>query len=176
MDKQIFPEQRSSDPSADSLLARLGAGLRRSAPERLGLQGRMTAWLLMLAAGLAAAAIAIVALWQAEATRADMRALARQGETIAREREQAALTGRALARPTLAATLDLLRAHLPPDIRLIEAARDEDGALSVAIDTPDPDALRAALASDSRLVRLRERGQEVRDDGTIRVRLTGEMG
>ncbi|QJU57663.1 hypothetical protein HL653_07555 [Sphingomonas sp. AP4-R1] len=149
--------------------------MRRPAPEWLGPQGRLTAWLLLLALGLAAVTVGIGALWQTGSARERIPALAGQGEGVARDREQAAETGRALARPALDPTLGLLRAHLPPDIRLVEAARGEDGALSLAIDTPDPDALRAALAADSRLARFRERGQEARDDGTIRVRLTGDM-
>lgn len=136
----------------------------------------MSIRLILWAIGLAAGATALGAFWQTRLIRAETRALSLQGEALSRDRERADEMGRALAKPPLDAVLALLRAHLPPGLRLIEAVRGEDGALTLAIDTPDPDALRAALAADSRLGRFRERGQVAREDGMIRVRLTGEMG
>lgn len=82
----------------------------------------------------------------------------------------------AVAQPPLDADLQRIRAHLPPDARLAEAARDESGVLTLAIDSADPDLLRESLANDPLLGRLSERGQERRDDGTIRVRLSGNIG
>lgn len=175
MDHQNSSEQRSGSLAKDSLADRFGAGLRRPAPLWMGAPMRATIGWMLLAIGLAAGILALGAARQAAAARAGMNALLLAGEGAARDRERAIEIGHALARPPLDATLGLLRAHLPPDIRLIEAAQSEDGALALAIDTPDPDALRAALAADARLARFRERGQEVRDDGTIRVRLSGEI-
>lgn len=82
----------------------------------------------------------------------------------------------AVAQAPLDADLQRIRAHLPPDARLAEAARDESGILTLAIDSADPDILRDSLANDPVLNRLSERGQERRDDGTIRVRLSGTIG
>lgn len=163
-------------PSA-SLLGRIGARVRDPARDARtdGEGARWSVRLILLAIGLAATATMLGALWQTRLARAETRALIVQGEAAGRDREQADALGRALAKPPLDAVLASLRAHLPPGIRLIEAVRGEDGTLSLAIDTPDPDALRAALSSDSRLGRFRERAQDAREDGTIRVRLTGEI-
>lgn len=124
-------------------------------------------------AGIAGALIASGAMIQTAQARGETAAIRQKGETIAREREQAAAMADSLSLPPMATVLAGLRAHLPPDVRLAEAARDGEGVLTIAIDTPDPDALRAALAADRRLARFRERGQEAREDG-IRVRLRGE--
>jgi hypothetical protein len=161
-----------------SLFDKLGARVRRPSDRqpRRNEKARVTAWFVLLAAGSAAAGITIGALWQAETANSERSALLVQGEAIGRGREQAAAMAHALSLPPLDAVLASLRTHLPPGVRLIEVARDESGALTLAIDTPDPDALRATLAADARLGRFREQGQAVNDDGTIRVRLMGAVG
>lgn len=160
-----------------SLFDKLGARVRRRGDRGPGRseEARATAWFVLLAAGSAAAGIAIGALWQAEAARSERRALIVQGEAIGRDREQAAAMAHALRLPPLDAVLASLRTHLPPGVRLVEVVRDEAGALTLAIDTPDPDALRATLAADARLGRFREQGQAANGDGTIRVRLVGAV-
>ncbi|MDO6413617.1 hypothetical protein Q4F19_04400 [Sphingomonas sp. BIUV-7] len=162
-------------PSA-SLVDRVVARFRslRAREATIGARRHAAAWQILLVAGLAAAIITGGALWQAAAARAETHALLAQSEAVARDRERVAALAKTLALPPLDATLAALRAHLPPDVRLAEAARDEDGGLEIAIDAPDPDALRAALAADAWLAGFRERGQAARDDGTIRVRLAGK--
>ncbi len=178
MDDLIPPREAFGPAPAVSLLGRFGARMRNPAAGlvKRSVPARATLWLILLAIGLAASATALGALWQARLARTGARAFQLQGEATGRDRERAEEIGRALARPPLDVVLALLRAHLPPGIRLIEASRGEDGALSVAIDTPDPDALRATLAADPRLGRFRERAQQVREDGMIRVRLAGDIG
>jgi hypothetical protein len=176
---QPNPSNELFEPAPSvSLLGRFGARMRDAVGDKVNRSApaRVTGWLILLAIGMAAGVTMLGALRQARLARADAQAFQLQGEATGRDRERADAIGRALARPPLDSTLALLRAHLPPGIRLIEAARGADGVLSVAIDTPDPDALRAALTADSRLMRFRERGQETREDGMIRVRLAGEIG
>ncbi|WP_293970952.1 hypothetical protein [Sphingomonas sp.] len=130
----------------------------------------------LLACAVAMIAIIAGALVERGAVRSAGAAWASRAEAGSYDRERAVAVAQAMSLPPLDAVLAAVRAHVPPGIRLAEASRGEDGTISLSIDTTDPDALRAALSSDSLLGRLHERGQEARDDGTIRVRLTGEMG
>ena len=84
-------------------------------------------------------------------------------------RLRAAALAEAFARPTLAATLAAVAAHLPPGTQLAGAERTSGGALRLTIDTPDPDALRAAIGDDAWLARFRERAEDQREDGGFRV-------
>lgn len=173
MDLPTLPDaDPASDPQA-SLLDRLGAA--RGGRFSVGYQAKRTAWFCLIAIGLAAATIVLGAAAQRASAIEEMRASALQIESDARSREQATAMARTLALPPLDTLLALLRAHLPPDVRLIEASRNEDGNLDLAIDTADPDALRAALAGNPQMAPLRERQQSARDDGTIRVRLSGKL-
>jgi hypothetical protein len=153
MDDRNPPNEVFDAAPSASLLSRIGAHARNptrnartdNAGARLSLRP------ILLAIGLAAGATMLGALWQMRLAQAETRTLIVQGEASGRDREQAEEMARALAKPPLDAVLASLRAHLPRGMRLIEAARGEDGILSLAIDTPDPDALRAALSADSRL-------------------------
>jgi hypothetical protein len=171
----IPPAEPGSGRRADSLIGQIGGLVRRqrsgSRVASPALPGTLRFVLLVVA--LSALVVTIGAVWQARRADADGRALADQTEASVRDRERAAELADALALPRFEAVLGSIAAHLPPGVMLVEAARAEDGALRLAIDTPDPDALRAALAGDPQLRRFRERAQAVRDDGTIRVRLEG---
>lgn len=162
-------------PSA-SLMTRIGAGMRApgGGGERRTARLAFGARTILLATGLAAVTVAIGSFWQAHIARTETQALLLKGESAGRDRERAAELGKALSARPLDAVLTQLRAHLPPGVRLAEAVRAEDGTLTLSIDTADPDALRAETAADAWLGRFRERGQQVREDGTIRVLLAGE--
>ena len=144
-----------------------GAGPRREA--------RTTARWSLYAVGGAAIVIAGGAAWQMRNARVETHILLMRNEIVLRDRERIDAMARAFAMPSLDAILAALRTHLPPEVRLVEASRGEDGRLRLAIDTSDPDALRGALAADRWMARFHERGQERRDDGTIRVRLAGDL-
>ncbi|NIJ07735.1 hypothetical protein FHS31_001345 [Sphingomonas vulcanisoli] len=73
------------------------------------------------------------------------------------------------ADPPLGDELAAVAAHLPPETRLASAARDEAGALIIAIDSADPDALRQTLRADPWFAAFQERGQNIGEGGAIRV-------
>jgi formylglycine-generating enzyme required for sulfatase activity len=77
----------------------------------------------------------------------------------------------AFALPRLATTLAGLAGHLPSGAPLAAAARNRDGTLRIAIDTADPDELRALLSGDDWFRNFRERGRETRPEGRIRLTL-----
>lgn len=94
-------------------------------------------------------------------------------DTADAEATRAAAAGIAsgIAQPTLAATLAALAVKLPPDLRLVEVRRGRDGALRLVLDAPDPDAVRARLKADPWLARFRTRGEDAREDGSLRITL-----
>jgi hypothetical protein len=124
----------------------------------------------------ALAIVAAVSGGQARRLRAEATALTERSAAAAQARDRLSAFAAAAARPPIDAELTRLAAHLPGDVRLIQVSRDEAGMLSLVIDSPDPDLLRESLAGDPVLGRLTERAQERRDDGSIRVRLEGEIG
>jgi hypothetical protein len=77
-----------------------------------------------------------------------------------------------IGRPTLGATLEALARGLPKDASVVRAERGADGTLELALRTPDPDALRAALRRVPALAGLREVGQQ-RSDAAMIVLLRG---
>lgn len=87
---------------------------------------------------------------------------------------EAAIMAEAFARPRAAATLADLAIHLPSATPLAEATRARDGTLRIALDTADPDALRALLGADRWFERFHEKAQEDRGEGRIRVALVEE--
>ncbi len=76
--------------------------------------------------------------------------------------------------PTITAMVARLRAALPEEAGLAGLSRDEGGALTIEVETPDPDRLRSALAADPLLATLRNSGQTMTDGGTIMVILQGQ--
>ena len=82
----------------------------------------------------------------------------------------------AMAIPSLGSLAARLRTHLPAEAGLSAMALDERGMFRVEIETPDPDRLRSAFASDPLLGSLREVGQARTGGGTIRVSLNGRIG
>lgn len=146
-------------------MATLASGRRQSR------EARKTANWALFAGGAAAIIIAGSTAWQARNARVETHILLMPNEIVKRADEVA----RAFAMPSLETVLAALRTHLPPEVQLVEASRGEEGTLRLTIDTSDPDALRGALAADRWMARFHERGQEKRDDGTIRVRLAGDL-
>lgn len=128
-------------------------------------------------------AVIAVAAWAAIASlaafehhRYAQRVAATAPERAAIDRADADARRRASARalpapPMPGPTMMRLARALPSDARLAWVALGSDGAIEVAIDAPDPDLLRMALANDALLGRLHERDQRVRPDGRIRVLL-----
>lgn len=117
----------------------------------------------------------VLARQEAARARADAAAIAehiapRQARAAEQARARTVLS-RLLERPTMGATLELLAGALPPDARVTRVGRDAAGQLRVEIDTPDPDALRAALRHVPALAALRETGQQ-RGDAGMRVILS----
>lgn len=152
----------------------LAGTLHAALPRRTGLGGRAVSLAaFLLVAGALAEGIGWARIRQ---IRADATTLAEGAARAAEMHDRLAAFAAVAARPPLDAELDRIGAHLPPDTHLAEASRAPDGTLALAIDTTDPDLLRDALAGDPLLGRLRERGQERRDDGTMRVRLAGTIG
>jgi hypothetical protein len=126
-------------------------------------------WLAVAALLVLLAVAAIVATVRANAIRAETQRLIADAPSPATAEAEAQAMARAFARPRMATTLADLAAHLPADAPLAEAERGRDGSLRIAIDTADPDELRALLAADLWFERFRERGQEARAEGRIRV-------
>lgn len=78
----------------------------------------------------------------------------------------------ATAAPVMPATLlAALARALPPADRLHHAALSADGALTVAVDTPDPAALRARLSGNAALAGLATVGEAIVPDAGRRVSL-----
>ncbi|MCD2325101.1 hypothetical protein LQ953_13850 [Sphingomonas sp. IC-56] len=77
-----------------------------------------------------------------------------------------------ISRATLGATFEALARGLPKDASVVRAERGADGTLQLALRTPDPDALRAALRRVPALSGLREVGQQ-RSDAAMIVLLQG---
>lgn len=101
-------------------------------------------------------------------------AIAAYARVAAVERARADVAA-VMAVPSLSGVVARLRAALPEEAGLAAMGIAEDGALTVEIETPDPDRLRGALAADSLLGSLRETGQTRTDGGTIRVVLAGRV-
>jgi len=80
-----------------------------------------------------------------------------------------------MAVPPLGALVARLRTVLPDEAGLGAMDLAETGELTVEIETPDPDRLRAAFAADPLFGSLRETGQAMTDGGTIRVTLQGRV-
>lgn len=80
-----------------------------------------------------------------------------------------------MAAPALSSIVARLRGALPDEAGLAAIAISDDGALTIDIETPDPDRLRGALAADPLLGALREFGQSRTGGGTIRVSLKGRI-
>jgi hypothetical protein len=161
---------------AGSLLGKIGGRMATLASgRRQSREARKTANWALFAVGAAAIIIAGSTAWQARNARVETHILLMPNEIVVRDRERADEVARALAVPSLETVLAALRTHLPPEVQLVEASRGEEGTLRLTIDTSDPDALRGALAADRWMARFHERGQEKRDDGTIRVRLAGDL-
>ena len=119
-------------------------------------------------------ALVVIGLWltfaartaqnQADALRAQSAAAAEQEANALAEAEGEGVVA-------ISTTLDALAQHLPASVSLASAEGRPGGAIRIAVDTPDPDLLRQALAGDPWFDRFRERGQEQHDDGGFRVTL-----
>lgn len=79
----------------------------------------------------------------------------------------------ALSRPTVSDIARRLAAVLPQNASLAFMSADGQGRLTIGIDTPDPDRLRLAIATDALLASLSETAQTRTDEGAIRVTLQG---
>lgn len=169
----------------DSLGERIAGGWRWPAwrprrPTALALPPRP----ILLAAGLLLATIPLttaIGAWS-------LTALNRwQAQRLAREAAPALAAGRRataieavrpqvaaiMGAPTMTDRLARLAAVLPAEAGLVRFERDEAGELTLIVETPDPDRLRAALAADPGFAALRETGQTMTDGGTISVTLKG---
>lgn len=113
--------------------------------------------------------------WRAVRLAADAApAIGRATEAIlAEEARRSAVS--VMAAPSLSSLAARLRSALPEDAGLAGIALSDDGALSVEIETPDPDRLRTALAADPLLGALREIAQTQTGSGTMRVSLKGRI-
>ncbi|KRB88238.1 MULTISPECIES: hypothetical protein [unclassified Sphingomonas] len=80
-----------------------------------------------------------------------------------------------MAVPSMSGLAGRLRALLPEEAGLVAMALAENGALTVEVETPDPDRLRTALAADPLFGALREIGQTRTEGATIDVILTGRV-
>jgi hypothetical protein len=118
--------------------------------------------LAVLAAGLTFAA---------HATRKQADALRLQSAAAAASEAAARADAEGQGVVPISVTLDALSQHLPAAVSLVSAEGRPGGTIRIAIDTPDPDLLRQALAADPWFDRFRERGQEQHDDGSFRVTL-----
>ena len=127
--------------------------------------GRGTAVLLAMAALMFAASIVVRLVAARSMAEADRLVEARS--VAAPRLVRSARSARRLQGPTLDADLSAIAARLPPGTALVEMARDRAG-LRIAIDTGDPDTLRAALAADPLLARFVPAGQAIRENGVIR--------
>lgn len=101
-------------------------------------------------------------------------ALAAYARTAAIERARPQVEA-VMAVPSLTSLVARLSAALPADAGLGGMMLDEAGALTIEVETADPDRLRTALAGDPLLGSLRETGQTRTDGGTIRVVLMGRI-
>ncbi|ATE63527.1 hypothetical protein [Rhizorhabdus dicambivorans] len=77
--------------------------------------------------------------------------------------------------PPVSAVVVRLARLLPPDTGLAAVSLDEGGALVIEVETPDPDALRGALAADPLFAGLDEVGQTRTDEATLQVTLKGAI-
>jgi hypothetical protein len=128
-------------------------------------------WISAILLLVALAVIAIAATVRAgQIEAATERSLLAAASPAASEAETQAMA-EAFAQPRLATTLADLATHLPSAAPMAEAARNRDGSLRIVIDAADPDELRALLAGDRWFGDFRERGQEERAEGRIRVTL-----
>lgn len=123
----------------------------------------------------AIAAWGLTALNHLQAQRLGQRALPalaayRRAAAIEAARPHVATT---IAAPTVSETTARLAAALPAGAGLVSLSRGDGGELTLAIETPDPDSLRPALAADPGLGGLREVGQTMTDGGTISVTFRG---
>lgn len=116
-------------------------------------------------------AVALVATLRAQRIERQTRALIADAPAPAAAQAEVGAISDAFARPRLATSLAELAIHLPSATPLVAAARTRDGALRIALDTADPDELRALLESDPWFARFREKAQETRAEGRIRVTL-----
>lgn len=82
---------------------------------------------------------------------------------------------RVAAVPPLSAVAEQLAAALPDDAGIESLSLTPEGELLVEIVTPDPDALRSALAADPLLASLGERSQSRTEAGTIKVGFEGRL-
>lgn len=81
----------------------------------------------------------------------------------------------AMSRPTIGGLIQRLSAAIPQSASIASVMTDAKGQLTIAVETPDPDRLRLAIAADPLLARLAETGQSRTDDGAMRVTLRGAV-
>lgn len=113
--------------------------------------------------------------WQAaRLARREAPALAAYVRGAATEKARARIET-VMAAPPVSALADRLRAALPEEAGLAGMELAEGGELTVELETPDPDRLRPALASDPLFGSLREVAQAMTQGGTMRVTLRGRI-
>jgi flagellar motor protein MotB len=128
-------------------------------------------WRIAMALLVALALAAIVATIAAHRIEAETARQVAEAPSPAAGEAEARAVAAAFGQPRLATTLADLARHLPSATPIAAAARTRDGALRIALDAADPDELRASLAADPWFEDFRERGQEERAEGRIRVTL-----
>lgn len=173
------PDKDDVPPPDESLTAKLFRSVRgaRSAPaeDRPAVEWRHAAML----AGLIAmgpvltisGARMLAAQERAQAAQLEAQLAPRLARRASAEQARELLSPVA-GRATLGATLEALARGLPKDASVVRAERGADGVLELALRTPDPDALRAALRRVPALAGLREVGQQ-RSDAAMIVMLRG---
>jgi len=76
--------------------------------------------------------------------------------------------------PMISAIIDDLAQHLPDDVTVHDLTSSADNMLSIAVETSNADALRAALAADPHMSGLREMDQSTTSQGTFLIRYQGK--
>jgi len=116
--------------------------------------------------------LALVTGWKAERImRREAASLVHYHERLAKERLRR-VAAPVMTAPAITEVMERLAGILPPDTGLADAKRDAAGALTIVLETPDPDQIRPVFAHDPLFRSMRSIGQARTEQGTMRITLT----
>lgn len=113
--------------------------------------------------------------WQADQLSQDSAPLLSAYARVAKIESARPRVEAVIAAPSLTSLVARLSAALPEGAGLASLTLDEQGLLTIEVETSDPDQLRVSFASDPLLGSLRNTGQSMTNGGTIRVILKGRI-